>query len=82
MGRPSTPHDHLARLTTRGRVTLPKPVRDALGLRIGDEVVFSVEGRRAVLAKRTTGAAAPQRCEAGAQLASRAGRSPARPLTS
>lgn len=82
MEQPSIPRDQRARLTTRGRVTLPKPVRDALGLRAGDEVVFSVEGRRAILAKRTTGAAAPQRCEAGAQFASRAGSSRARPLTS
>ena len=35
----------------RGQVTIPKAVRDALGIRLGDEVVFRVEGRRAVLAR-------------------------------
>jgi AbrB family looped-hinge helix DNA binding protein len=43
--------DVVARLTSKGQVTIPKPVRDALGLRDGDEVVFRVEGDRAVLAR-------------------------------
>lgn len=30
---------------------MPKAVRDALGLQEGDEVVFRVEGHRAVLAR-------------------------------
>jgi antitoxin PrlF len=33
------------------RPTLPKPVREALGLEVGDQVVFRVEGDRAVLAR-------------------------------
>lgn len=43
--------DSLARLTSKGQVTVPKAVRDALGLKEGDEVVFRVEGSRAVLAR-------------------------------
>lgn len=43
--------DVAARLTSKGQVTLPKAVREALGLEAGDQVVFRVEGRRAVLAR-------------------------------
>jgi AbrB family looped-hinge helix DNA binding protein len=38
-------------LTSKGQITLPKPVRDALGLRTGDRVLFRVHQGRAVLAK-------------------------------
>ena len=40
-----------ARLTSKGQVTIPKVVRDALDLHAGDHVVFRVEGDRAVLAR-------------------------------
>jgi AbrB family looped-hinge helix DNA binding protein len=40
-----------ARMTSKGQLTVPKAVRDALGLREGDDVVFRVEGRRATLAR-------------------------------
>lgn len=43
--------DVAARVTSKGQVTVPKVVRDALGIEDGDEVVFRVEGHRAVLAK-------------------------------
>lgn len=43
--------DAAARLTSKGQITIPKGVRDALQLREGDEVVFRVERQRAVLAK-------------------------------
>jgi antitoxin PrlF len=43
--------DVAARLTSKGQVTLPKAVREALGLHEGDQVVFRVEGERAVLAR-------------------------------
>jgi AbrB family looped-hinge helix DNA binding protein len=40
-----------ARLTSKGQVTIPKPIRDALGLATGDAVVFQLDGERAALAK-------------------------------
>ena len=40
-----------ARLTSKGQITIPKSVRDALSLKNGDAVVFRVEGDRAVLAR-------------------------------
>lgn len=40
-----------AKVTSKGQVTVPKPVREALGITEGDEVIFRVEGSRAVLAK-------------------------------
>jgi antitoxin PrlF len=43
--------DASAKLTSKGQVTIPLSVREALDLRAGDEVVFRVEDRRAVLAK-------------------------------
>lgn len=43
--------DVAARMTSKGQVTVPKVVRDALGIEAGDEVLFRVEGERAVLAK-------------------------------
>jgi AbrB family looped-hinge helix DNA binding protein len=43
--------DVAAQLSSKGQLTVPKVVRDALGLIEGDQVVFRVEGRRAVLAR-------------------------------
>ncbi len=43
--------DASARLTSKGQVTIPKVVREALELREGDEVVFRVERKRAIVAK-------------------------------
>jgi len=40
-----------AMVTSKGQVTVPKAVRDALGVKEGDEIVFRVEGNRAVLAR-------------------------------
>lgn len=40
-----------ATVTSKGQVTLPKPVRDALGLKEGDRVLFRLHRDRAVLAK-------------------------------
>ena len=40
-----------ARLTSKGQVTIPKTVRDALHLATGDSIVFRVEGHRAVVAR-------------------------------
>lgn len=43
--------DVRATVSSKGQVTLPKAVRDHLGLAPGDRVVFRIEGDRAVLAK-------------------------------
>ena len=43
--------DTRAKLTSQGRVTIPKDVRDALDLHEGDELLFRVERSRALLAK-------------------------------
>lgn len=40
-----------ARMTSKGQVTVPKVVRDALGIEEGDEITFRVEGSRAVLTR-------------------------------
>jgi AbrB family looped-hinge helix DNA binding protein len=44
--------DIAARISSKGQITIPKPVREALNLNEGDEVVFRViEGERAILAR-------------------------------
>ncbi|GAA1769742.1 AbrB/MazE/SpoVT family DNA-binding domain-containing protein [Nostocoides vanveenii] len=43
--------DVAAKVTSKGQITLPKSVRDALGVEAGDDIVFRVEEGRAVLAR-------------------------------
>jgi antitoxin PrlF len=43
--------DVAAKVTSKGQVTIPKAVREALGIVEGDEVIFRVEGDRAVIAR-------------------------------
>ena len=43
--------DVSARLSSKGQLTIPRAVREALSLEEGDEVIFRVEGERAVLAR-------------------------------
>ena len=38
-----------ATITSKGQITIPKSVRDALGLQEGHQVVFIIEGDRAYL---------------------------------
>ncbi len=40
-----------ARLSSKGQVTVPRAVREALSLEEGDRLVFRVEGAHAVLAR-------------------------------
>jgi antitoxin PrlF len=40
-----------ARLSSKGQITVPRAVREALSLEEGDRVIFRVEGDRAVLAR-------------------------------
>jgi len=41
----------VAKITSKGQVMVPKAVREALGISAGDEVVFRVDGNRAVVAR-------------------------------
>ena len=43
--------DSTATITSKGQITIPKNVRDALDLHEGDELLFRVERSRAVIAK-------------------------------
>jgi AbrB family looped-hinge helix DNA binding protein len=38
-------------MSSKGQVTVPKVVREALGVKEGDEILFRVEGDRALLAR-------------------------------
>lgn len=43
--------DAAAKVTSKGQVTVPKAVRDALGLKEGDQIIFRVAGDRVLLAR-------------------------------
>jgi antitoxin PrlF len=43
--------DVAAKITSKGQITVPKSVRDALGLKAGDRVLFRIHPKRAILAK-------------------------------
>ena len=42
----------MATVTSKGQVTLPKRIRDALGIQPGTEVEFDLEEGRAIMRKR------------------------------
>lgn len=42
--------DSAATVTSKGQVTIPKAVREALNIRPGDDLIFRVEGNRALVA--------------------------------
>lgn len=43
--------DFAAKMTSKGQLTVPKPVREILRLRPGDRVLFRVERNRAILTR-------------------------------
>lgn len=43
--------DVSAKVTSKGQITLPKAVREALGLAPGDRVLFRIEDQHALLAR-------------------------------
>lgn len=45
--------DTMARMSSKGQITVPKAVREALGVGEGDELIFHVEGNRATVARTT-----------------------------
>ena len=38
-----------AKITSKGQITIPKQVREVLGLKTGGEVIFILEGREAIM---------------------------------
>ena len=42
--------DVSARVSTKGQITIPRAVREALAIEEGDAVLFRVEGQRALIA--------------------------------
>ena len=40
-----------ARVSSKGQITIPRAVREALGIKEGDEILFRLEGNRAVIAR-------------------------------
>lgn len=41
----------ISKLTTKAQTTIPQPVRTALRLKPGDELVYAIEGQRVILTK-------------------------------
>ena len=41
----------VAKVSSKGQITIPRAVRKALSLKEGDQVIFRVEGDRAVMAR-------------------------------
>ncbi len=44
-----------SKLTSKAQTTIPQPVRTALRLREGDEIVYVIEKGRVILSKAATG---------------------------
>lgn len=44
-----------AKLTSKGQITIPKPVRDALGLHAGDRVAFQIREDGTAVVQPETG---------------------------
>jgi len=43
--------DVSARVSSKGQVTIPRSVREALAIEEGDELIFRVDGHRAIIAR-------------------------------
>jgi antitoxin PrlF len=43
-----------SKLTAKSQTTIPQPVREALRLRAGDEVLYQIEGERVILTKASS----------------------------
>ncbi|HLA24505.1 MAG TPA: AbrB/MazE/SpoVT family DNA-binding domain-containing protein [bacterium] len=41
-----------ARVTSKGQVTVPKSIRERLGVRPGDDLLFDIRGNRVIIAAR------------------------------
>ncbi len=46
----------LAKVTSKGQITIPIAIRNALGIREGDKVLFMEEGDRVILTNASTNA--------------------------
>lgn len=44
-----------SKLTTKAQTTIPQPVRDALRLRVGDELAYRIDGDRVILTRVPSG---------------------------
>jgi antitoxin PrlF len=40
-----------SKLTSKAQTTIPRPVRAALRLEVGDEIIYRIEGDRAILSR-------------------------------
>jgi len=46
------PHIHeIATVTSKGQITLPKPIRQALGISVGERIVFDLRGTEVIVSK-------------------------------
>jgi antitoxin PrlF len=43
-----------SKLTSKAQTTIPQPVRAALHLRVGDEIIYRIEGERVILTRATS----------------------------
>ncbi len=46
----------LAKVTSKGQITIPVAIRNALGIREGDKILFTEEGDRVILTNASTNA--------------------------
>ena len=46
------PHIHeTATVTSKGQITLPKPIRQALGISVGERIAFDLKGTEVIVSK-------------------------------